>query len=299
MNNLNLKKAIKILKRGGIVIFPTDTAFGIGCRIDNEKAVKRLFKLRKRSKDKAVPVLVESIEMAKDYLEDIPISVLEKLINPFWPGALTIILKCNKIKVPSLVRGGKNTLGVRMPKNKLILDLIKGVGVPVLGPSANFSHKKTPFRIKEIDKELIKLTDFVLLDQCNGKKPSTVIDCSKEPWEILRRGAVDINKKVEKNVILTIDTSTKEIKAGLIVNGKKFKINKSVQKAQVVLPLIEEILRKHKISIKNVSKIRVNTGPGSFTGLRVGISIANTLGKLLNIPINDKKIGELEEPKYK
>ncbi len=101
---------------------------------------------------------------------------------------------------------------------------------------------------------------------------------------------------------LTIDSSdNKEIIVGLQVDDKKHLIKHKTdsRKAQVILPLIEKILRKHKIDIKNINSIKVNTGPGSFTGLRVGISIANTLGFILKIPINDKSVGELVEPSYK
>lgn len=297
MNNLD--KAIKIVRKGGIIIFPTDTAFGIGCRIDDKKAVERLFRIRKRAKNKPVPALVDSVEMAEKFLEKIPNDVLRDLISPFWPGALTIILNCNKKKVPALVRGGGSTLGVRMPDDKLTLDLIKGVGVPILGPSANFSNNKTPFKKSELDENLIALTDFVLEGVSKGEKTSTVIDCSNKPWKILRKGAVEIRPEKEKNTLLSIDTVDTEIKVSLIINGKKYNLKKKFQKAQVLLSLIDEVLKKHNLSPKDINEIKVNTGPGSFTGLRVGISIANTLGRFLKIPINNRKIGELEEPKYK
>src|SRR5690348_10879973 len=102
----DVAKAIEVLKDGGIVIFPTDTAFGIGCRIDDEDAVKRLFTIRKRPETKAVPVLVSSLHMAQKYVQEVPQDVIEKLIKPFWPGALTIVLSCKKEMIPDLVRGG-------------------------------------------------------------------------------------------------------------------------------------------------------------------------------------------------
>src|SRR5579872_653282 len=140
----DVTKAVQILKNGGIVIFPTDTAFGIGCRIDDEDAVRRLFALRKRSETKAVPVLVSSLHMAEHYVKEIPKDVIEKLIQPYWPGALTIILRCIEVKVPELVRGGGHTIGVRVPDHLTTLALINGVGVPILGTSANFAGEATP-----------------------------------------------------------------------------------------------------------------------------------------------------------
>lgn len=185
-----LEKAISILQEGGIVIYPTDTAFGIGCRIDNQTSVEHLFEIRQRPKNQPTPVLVDSTEMAQEYLEPIPNEVREKLMEKYWPGGLTIILYCNKVKVPKLVRGGGDTLGVRIPTGKVILDIIKGVGVPILAPSANFHGEKTPFTFQDLDKRLLGMVDYVVRGKCLLKKPSTIVDCTRKPWKIIRHGAV-------------------------------------------------------------------------------------------------------------
>jgi len=188
-----LTKAIEVLKDGGIVIFPTDTAYGIGCRIDDVGSIKKLFQIRERPKNKPLLVLVDSMEMAKNYLMPIPKKVLERIINKYWPGPLTIILQCDVVKVPSLVRGGGNTLGVRFPNNSQLQELIKGVGVPIVAPSANFAGLKTPFRFEDLDPRLIKLADYVFEGNVPiDGKPSTIIDCTAEPWKVVRQGAVKI-----------------------------------------------------------------------------------------------------------
>ena len=187
-------KAIKVLKGGGIVIFPTDTAIAIGCRIDNRESLKRLFEIRRRPKNKPLLVLVDSIKMAQDYLLPIPRKVMDKIIKKYWPGKLTIILECNPHKVPSVVRGGKGTLGVRFPDNSELLKLIKGVGVPIVAPSANFHGGKTPFKFEDLDPRLIKLADCILEGNIDSdKKVSTIIDCTAEPWKVIRQGAIKIN----------------------------------------------------------------------------------------------------------
>lgn len=192
--NSKIDQAVEILNKGGIIIFPTDTAYGIGCRIDRELSVKRLFDIRKRVESKATPVLVSDIDMARDYLLEIPEDVKDKLIKKYWPGALTIILPCIKNKVPFLVRGGGNNLGIRIPNSKLILEIIKKVGVPILASSANFSGEKTPFTLDDLDKNLVKLVDMVIEgDKSSNNTASTVIDCSAVPWKILRKGQVDIS----------------------------------------------------------------------------------------------------------
>lgn len=190
--NIQINETVKILNQGGIVIFPTDTAFGIGCRIDNEKAVKKLFKIRRRPLNQATPVLVDSIDMAQNYLMPVPHEVIEKLTKKYWPGALTIVLPCLEEKVPELVRGGTKTLGVRIPGHPTALEIITKTGIPILGPSANFHGEKTPFKFSELNKDLIKRVDFIVDGESGGKIASTVIDCSVKPWKKLREGAVKI-----------------------------------------------------------------------------------------------------------
>lgn len=190
-------KAVKILQNSGIVVYPTDTAFGVGCRMDDKKAVERLFRLRRRPKTQAVPVLVDSLKMAQDYLEPIQQEVVEKLIKPYWPGALTLILPCVKQKVSYLVRGGAETLGVRWPDHPVPQKLIKGIGVPILGPSANFHGEKTPYKYEYLDPEFLKGVDFILFGECPVGMVSTIINCSQKPWRIIRQGGIRINLSIK------------------------------------------------------------------------------------------------------
>ena len=188
MNDLD--QAIEVIRQGGIVIYPTDTAFGIGCRVDRQDALERLFEIRKRPEIKAMPVLFDSITQVKDYLLPFD-SDVESLMTKYWPGALTIVLPCKIEMIPDLVRGGGQTLGVRVPDHETIFGLIKGAGVPITGSSANFAGEKTPYTFEGLDKDLIKLVDFVLAGETRGQGlTSTVINCSKKPWEIIRQGIV-------------------------------------------------------------------------------------------------------------
>lgn len=191
--NQKIQKAIEILNNGGIVVYPTDTAFGVGCRMDNEKAVERLLKLKKRPEDQALPVLVDSIKMAQRYLLPIPEEVL-KLMEKYWPGGLTFVFPCKVELVPEKVRGGGQTLGVRWPDHLVAKNLIHGIGVPLLGPSANFHGKMTPSEFSDLDPKFLKEVDFVLREEKTYRQESsTVIDCSKKPWKIIRQGAIRID----------------------------------------------------------------------------------------------------------
>lgn len=189
-----INQAVKILNQGGIVVFPTDTVYGVGCRIDNEKAVKKLFEIRKRPLEKAVPVLVSGISQALEYFLNCPPKI-ENLMKKYWPGALTIIYKCKTEKIPKLVRGSGETIGLRMPNHKVPLEIIKNVSVPILGPSANFHKLPTPKSFSELDPEFIKLVDFVVEGEVKLGVSSTVLDCTKRPFIVLRSGGVKLDEK--------------------------------------------------------------------------------------------------------
>lgn len=185
----NIEKAVSIVKRGGIIIYPTDTAFGIGCRIDDQAAVDRLFKIRRRPETQAMPVLVSSAEMALSYYSH-PSDVVRRLMETYWPGGLTIIDTCKENLIYSPIRAGGETIGMRMPNHPTILKIIEEVGVPILGPSANFHGDPTPYSTADLNPELVKLVDYVLPGECTVKQASTVVDCSVNPYKIIRQGAI-------------------------------------------------------------------------------------------------------------
>jgi L-threonylcarbamoyladenylate synthase len=185
------KEAIKILKDGGIIIYPTDTAFGIGCRIDNHVGVDRLFALRRRPASQAMPVLVSSVGMALKYLTS-PSDIVRRMMERYWPGGLTIVADCDKNLIYSPIRGGGGTVGLRMPNHETALGLISGVGVPILGPSANFHGEPTPYRTEDLDQALVALVDGVVEGECRLKTASTVVDVTVNPPRVIRQGAVVI-----------------------------------------------------------------------------------------------------------
>jgi L-threonylcarbamoyladenylate synthase len=185
------QEAITIIREGGIIIYPTDTAYGIGCRIDNHEAVDRLFTLRRRPATQAMPILVSSIDMALTYF-DTPSDIVRRLMKKYWPGALTIVSACKKNLIYSPIRAGKNSIGIRMPNHEMILQIIKEAGVPVLGSSANFHGEATPYSFKDLNPELVKLVDYVLEGECPVGQASTVVDCSTDPYTIIRQGAVSL-----------------------------------------------------------------------------------------------------------
>ena len=189
--NKKIDQAILTLQKGGVIIYPTDTAFGIGCRVDDERAVDRVVAIKGRPKNKAMPILASDMEMAGQYVDTRDLQV-GKLMRDFWPGGLTIVLPTHNPSLATGIKGG-DTVGIRIPNHRVLRDVIRGVGVPIIGSSANLSGGPTPFAVSELDPVLASQVDLVLEGECGGNRPSTVVDCTGMPWQILRQGAADVD----------------------------------------------------------------------------------------------------------
>lgn len=190
INIKSKQETVEILRNGGVAIFPTDTAFAIGCRVDDNNAVKRLFSIKQRSEQQAVPILVNGVGMAKKY-GDVSEEV-QNILNQFWPGALTVIVPKVESKISPLVLGMGDTVGLRQPNHEVCLQIISEVGVPLIGTSANFHGHPTPYKTEDIDPELAKIVDGVFPGICHVGLASTIVDTTKKPWQILRQGIVKI-----------------------------------------------------------------------------------------------------------
>lgn len=192
MNTVNTQKAIQLFREGKVGIFPTDTAFGIGCRMDDSAAVERVFEAKQRARDNALLVLVDSLKMAEKYVE-VPDDVREKLIDTHWPGGLSIFFKTKPGMVLPIVTANTNVLAIRLPDHKGIEHIIHEVGVPIIATSANKSGGVTPYTMEEIDSEMLERVDFVLAGECTYKTESTIIDTTVTPWKTIREGAVKLS----------------------------------------------------------------------------------------------------------
>ncbi len=191
MNN-NSTQVIKVFKEGGIVIFPTDTAVGIGCRMDDENAVKKIFNIKNRELNNALLVLVDGVNMAQKYVQ-IPDDVRIKLIDKYWPGGLSIFLKTKRGTVPGIVTANSDVLAIRLPDHKDMQHVIHEVGVPIIATSANISGGETPYRIEDVNKKILTQVDYVLQGSCTYEKESTIVDTTVLPWRIIRQGVVKID----------------------------------------------------------------------------------------------------------
>ena len=131
----SIRAAVRVLKKGGVVAFPTETVYGLGADAWNPKAVAKIFEAKKRPTFDPIIVHVSSIRQAHSLWKDFPKTAVT-LMKKFWPGPLTLVLPKNS-KIPDLVTAGLSTVAVRMPKNKIALELLKKFGHPIAAPSAN------------------------------------------------------------------------------------------------------------------------------------------------------------------
>jgi L-threonylcarbamoyladenylate synthase len=168
-----LKKAINILKSGGVIAFPTETVFGIGALLSQPKAIRRIYKIKKRTRSKPLQVLVASLRQAKELgkFSD----QAEKLAKKSWPGPLTLVVYKTS-KVPKLITGGTNKVGLRIPAHRMILKLIRAVG-PIVATSANEAGEKPALTVNEVKQKLPAL-DYILPGRVKHGKASRVIDAT-------------------------------------------------------------------------------------------------------------------------
>ena len=184
-----IKKAVDILRKGGVVAFPTDTVYGLGTGIYNEAGIKKVFEIKKRSTGVALPVLLADASQLHEVAKELPASAW-KLIKEFMPGGLTLIVYRSRV-VSDLITAGGDTVAVRIPDHPVPRALIKGMGMPIVGTSANISGKPTLISAEDVRCELGDSVDLVIdaFPAPNGKE-STVVDVTGEIAVVLREGAI-------------------------------------------------------------------------------------------------------------
>ncbi|MDI6883122.1 MAG: L-threonylcarbamoyladenylate synthase [Patescibacteria group bacterium] len=174
-----IEKAVKVLKKGGVIAFPTETVYGLGANIFDEKAVRKVFQLKGRDFKKPLSVAVSDFEMLQKLAR--VSEKQKKLLKKLLPGPVTVILPKKKL-ISSLITGGSKFVGIRFPKNKITLKIIKKAGFPITATSANLNGEKEVFRAKDIKLKV----DFLVKGSCRYKIPSTVVDLVNK--EIIRKG---------------------------------------------------------------------------------------------------------------
>ncbi len=200
MNNVMLNEVADALKNGKLVVFPTDTVYGIGTNAYDGLACEKIYEAKNRPMYKPLCVLVSNTSMVDEMVEEI--SPLEqKLMDNFWPGPLTIKFKKKKNILPDIVSAGDEYVRVRLIGSGVLHNLIQVAGVPVVAPSANLSGSPTGTKIKNITEELDGRVDYILdYGDIESDVASTIIQVENGKIIILREGKIT-KEELEQSII--------------------------------------------------------------------------------------------------
>jgi L-threonylcarbamoyladenylate synthase len=200
-----IRQAAEIIKKGGLVAFPTETVYGLGADAFNPIAVVRIFEVKKRPHFDPLIVHVAGQGDLDRLVVEIP-SQAKSLMEEFWPGPLTIVL-LKRENVPDIVTSGLPTVGVRMPRHPMIMSLIEHAGTPIVGPSANPFGYLSPTTAEHVREQLGDQIDFILDGgPCEVGVESTIISFSETRPRLLRPGGVPL-EEIE-SIIGTVEVSS-------------------------------------------------------------------------------------------
>ena len=217
-----INEAVEVLKRGGLAVYPTETTYGIGADVTNQKAINKLNKYKQRPFGKPYSVAVANQKMAEEYVE--LNDTAKRIYKQFLPGPVTVISK-GKHKVAKGVESENGSLGIRIPDYPLIIEIIKKLEKPITATSANASYQKRPYKISDIlenisDKQK-KLIDLIIdVGELPHNEPSTVIDTTMDDPAILRQG--EIKFKSENEVLSRGEDETQNLGKELFQKYEKY-----------------------------------------------------------------------------
>ncbi|HSR03477.1 MAG TPA: L-threonylcarbamoyladenylate synthase [Proteiniclasticum sp.] len=196
-----INRGAEIIKNGGVVAFPTETVYGLGADALNKEAVKKIFEAKGRPQDNPLIIHVADFDLSA-YAAEIP-EKAQEMMNEFWPGPLTIILKKTDL-IPMETSAGLQTVGIRMPSNETARLLIKASGCPIAAPSANISGKPSPTNFFRCVEDLDGKVDMIIGDGSSivGLE-STIVDYSVSPPRLLRPGYITYDDllKIDQQIV--------------------------------------------------------------------------------------------------
>lgn len=254
-----LENIAKVINNGGVVVFPTETVYGIGADATNPDAVKKIFEAKGRPQDNPLIVHISNKDMLKDIVEDAN-EIETKLMDAFWPGPLTIILKSKGV-LPMSVTAGLDTVGIRMPDNKIALSIIEESKKPVAAPSANVSGRPSGTNVEDIYNELKDRVDIFVDggDTIVGIE-STVLKVVDGVVTILRPGKISLEDIKALGIECVLDKHIfEDVKEGEKVESPGMKHRHYAPKTKTILVENDEdekMLQKiNTFIVENVDKI--------------------------------------------
>ena len=190
-----MAEAASTIRAGGLVVYPTETVYGLGADAFSSKAVTKIFKIKGRESKKPIPLAVNSIDMARQIAELTPAAKI--LFTKILPGPLMIVARA-KSNVLELITAGTGKVGIRFPDHPVALKLIDFVGGPITSTSANVSSKPAPLTVREALEQIGKEVDIALdAGKCKLGMSSTVVDATTQRLKILRKGPIS-EEKIKK-----------------------------------------------------------------------------------------------------
>lgn len=184
---MNIDKICDVINKRGLVITPTDTVYGIMADAMDEDAIKKVYDIKKRGYNKPLIVLMDSFEMVEQYTEELS-EMERKLMDRFWPGLVTFILKKNDM-ISDLITAGNDTVGVRIPDNKDLLEIIRRLKRPVVSTSANITETPVITSTEMLEEEIIKKIDYIEDGGYLDNQSSTIIKYDGD-LIVLREGKI-------------------------------------------------------------------------------------------------------------
>lgn len=193
IQEINYSAIVSILKKGGVIIYPTDTAYAIGCDARDQEAVKAIFEIKGRNQSKALPLIASDISMVRQWCE--LAGQAEELADKYWPGPLTLVLPVKQEGLSGDVRH-EGTVAIRVPGNKIARDLSRECGAPIVSTSANKSGDKNPYSLEEVRASLGEAMEKVNRVIDAGPLPphgvSTLARLERGKIEVIRPGIVNL-----------------------------------------------------------------------------------------------------------
>ncbi len=195
MKHLDVLTAIAILKQGGVVAYPTETFYGLGCDATNPKAVQKLFDLKGRDSKVPIPILIGEFSQLPLYVEEIPPSA-EKLIHKFWPGPLTLIFRAKEI-FPEELLAKTGKIAIRISSHPIAQELTKKFALPLTTTSANRSGQPAASTPEQVENYFKNEIDGILNGgELSASQSSTILDVTFDPPKLIRAGIISL-KEIE------------------------------------------------------------------------------------------------------
>ncbi|WP_416198742.1 MAG: L-threonylcarbamoyladenylate synthase [Sporanaerobacter sp.] len=257
-----IEAGAELIKNGGIVAFPTETVYGLGANAFCEEAIDKIFIAKGRPQDNPLILHVSSIDEVYPLVEEVNEN-MKMLMEKFWPGPLTIIFKKSS-KVSKKLTGGLSTVAIRMPKNKIALELISSSGVPIAAPSANTSGRPSPTEASHVIEDMYGKIDMIIDGGSTGVGvESTVVDMSEEVPTILRPGGVTLEDLLQVFPEVEYDQSIISDDENIVPKSPGQKYKHYAPKAKMIV---------FTGDVKNISKnIKAQIKSLTLEGKKVGI----------------------------